>query len=403
MPTGRLVEEIKGKKYKIIIEAGKDPSTGKRRRIVRRVSGRKPDAEREMANIIRDLEQGTYIEPSSTTLAEYLRYWLENYAQTNLAPSTYSSYDRIINTHIIEALGHVPLMKLTPLQIQAYYTDKLKDGRRDGQGGLSHRTVRYHHTILREALQHALKWRMLVVNPADATEPPVSVKAEIYPLSEEELDILFQTAEGHRDKWLIMFAAYSGLREGEMLALKWSAVDLECKTPSLRVQQTVGYINGQGFVYRPVGKSKKARREIVLTDIAIHALKQQKKMQAAERLAAPPKEPYEDNGLVFATDKGKPMDPSGLGRRFKRLAVKAGFREARLHDLRHSFATLLLAKGVHPKIVQEILGHETIGVTMDTYSHVIKGIQEEAIQRLNDHSNNRKWHQNGTKTQKSRP
>lgn len=383
MPTGRIRELIKGKKYELIIEAGRDPKTGRRKRVYRVCNGRKPDAERELANIIRELEQGTYIEPSKTTVAEYLRYWLDAYG-VNLAPSTFASYNRIVNTHIIPSLGGIELARLQPLQIQTYYSEKLKGGRADGTGGLSPRTVQYHHTVLREALQHAVKWQMLSRNPADATEPPKPSKAEIHPLTPDELAKLLTVADGHRDKWLFMFAAYTGMREGEILALTWSAVDYEGKKPYARVKQTVGYINGQGFVYRPLGKTKKSRREIALLDMAVYALRQQKKLQIAERLSAPPGE-FEETDLIFTTDRGKPVDPSGLTRRFKTLAKKAGFPNIRFHDLRHTYATLMLTLGIHPKIVQEILGHETIGITMDTYSHVLKGMQQEAISKANEY------------------
>ncbi len=400
MASGRIIEIVKGKEYKIVIEAGKNPKTGRRKRIVRSFEGRKPAAEQEMANIIRELEQGTYIQPEKTTVAEYLKYWIENYAATNLAPSTYASYERIVSSHISVELGHVELQKLLPTHIQSYYTKKLQEGRRDKKGGLSARTVQYHHRVLRESLQHALKWQMIHRNPADATEPPKPEKPSIHPLTPEQLDKLLEVAEGHRDKWLIMFAAYSGMRQGEILALKWSAVDADGKEPFARVQQTVGYINGKGFVFRPIGKSKKSLREITLPDMAVTALKQQKKLQAADKLSTPPTQTYEDSGLIFTTNRGKPLDPSGLTRRFKALAVKAGSPDARFHDLRHGFATMLLSQGVHPKVVQEILGHETISITMDTYSHVIKGMQKEAMQKINDFVKNKNGHQMGTKVQK---
>ena len=383
MATGRVIEIVKGKKYKIIIEAGKHPSTGQRKRIIRNLDCRKPDADRLCSDLLREVENGTYIEPSNMTINEYLKHWLENYGKPNLAPSTYASYKRIVNSHIIPELGHLLLDKITPLHIQAYYTLKLESGRRDGKGGLSARTVRYHHTVLREALQHAVKWQLLYRNPSDATEPPRPERPEVCMLSPDDVKAILAAAEGSRDKWLIMFAAYSGMRQGELLALTWSAVDIESKEPFARVLQTVGYINGQGHVFRPIGKSKKSLREVSLAKPAVHALRGQKKLQAADRLSMPPGKTYEDNTLVFTTDAGRVMDPSGLTRRFKTIATAAGFPKARFHDLRHSFATALLSQGVHPKVVQELLGHETISVTMDTYSHVIKGMQKDAVKKLN--------------------
>ncbi len=390
--TGRVRELIKGKKYEIIIESGKDPRTGKRKRIYRVVNGRKSDAEREMARMIRELEQGTYIEPSRMTVADYLKHWLDAYGP-NLAPSTLASYTRIIHTHLIPALGGVLLTKLTPLHIQKYYSHKLKEGRADGkEGGLSSRTVRYHHTVLREALYHATKWKMIHSNPADDTAPPRPEKPEIFPLDQEQLGKLLGLAEGHKDEWLYMFAAYSGMRQGEITALSWPAVNIDGKKPWARVQRTMGYINGKGFVFRPIGKGKKALRELALLDMAVYALRQRRKQQLEEKMAAPPGA-YQETDLIFTDHLGRPLDPSGISRRFKTLATRAGFPNARFHDLRHTFATMMLEIGVHPKIVQEMLGHQNIGITLDTYSHVLKGLQVDTVDNINQYLAN----QNGGK------
>lgn len=227
-----------------------------------------------------------------------------------------------------------------------------------------------------------------MANDIPATEPPRPQKAEIHPLEPEQLDKLLAAAEDHKDKWLYMFAAYTGLREGELLALTWSAVGIDDMKPYARVQQTVGYINKEGFVFRPLGKTKKSRREIALLDKAVYALRQRKKQQLQEKLSAAPGE-YQESDLIFSDWLGRPLDPSGLARRFKHLATKTGFPGVRFHDLRHSFATMMLKLGVHPKIVQEMLGHETISITMDTYSHVIKGMQQEAVAKVNDYLNSK--------------
>lgn len=389
---GRIIELIKGKKYKIIIEAGKDPATGRRKRIVRRVSGRKPDAERLCAKILLELEQGTYIEPSRETLGEYLNHWLKTYA-INKAPSTYNGYERIAKKHIIPQLGHILLTKLQPMHIQEYYSNRLQEGRRDKSGGLSPTTVRKHHALLREALEHALKWQKIHRNPADLTEPPVPQEAEIFPLEPDELDIVLDAAAGYRDKYLYTVAAYTGMREGELLALTWANTDIDNKEPVCRVRQTVGFIPKKGFIFRPTAKSKKACREIPLPDIAVEALKKQRLMVKEEMLRAGPR--YDKTlNLVFPNKIGKPMDPSDMTGRFKDLVIRTGFPRVRFHDLRHSHATMLLKQGIHPKIVQERLGHQTIGMAMDKYSHVIKGMQREAVDKLNKYLKNK----NGTKT-----
>ncbi len=393
--TGRIVELVKGKKYKVIVEAGKHPETGERRRITRVVNGRKIEAEKLRASITLELEHGTYIEPSKETLAEYLDHWLKTYA-INKAPSTYNGYKRIVEKHLKPQIGHIPLLKLQPMQVQEYYSNRLLEGRLDGKGGLSPNTVIRHHALLREALEHAVKWQKIYRNPADLTEPPSAEETEIFPLDQDELDRLLAAASGERDEYLYIFAAYGGMREGELLALRWMDTDLGGK-PRCRVQQTVGYIPKKGFVFRPTAKSKKARREIPLLDIAKDALKKQRVMVVEEQMKAGSKYNRKYN-LVFPNKFGNPMDPSQMTRKFKALAVELGFPDTRFHDLRHTHATMLLEMGIHPKIVQERLGHQTIGMTMDRYSHVLQGMQWEVIDRINQHLKNRDDDQNGTKT-----
>ncbi|MDD5476301.1 MAG: tyrosine-type recombinase/integrase [Syntrophales bacterium] len=391
--SSRIIEILKGKKYKIIIEAGKHPVTGRRKRITRIVDGRKPKAEKLCADILRQLEQGTYIEPHKQTVTEYMEHWLETYA-INLAPSTYAGYKRIVTAHISTQLGHIPLIKLQPIQVQGYYSSRL-------QAGLSATTVRQHHAILRQALEHAVKWQLIYRNPADLAEAPTRAAAEIFPLEPEQLDKLLAMATGLRDEYLYIVAAYTGMREGEILALTWPDVDIDGHDPVCRVRQTVGYINGKGFVFRPTAKSKRSRREIPLPDIAVTALKKQRAMIREEKVKAGPK--YDrKSALVFPNKYGKPLDPSDMTRRFKRLVVKAGFPDVRFHDLRHTHATLLLKAGVHPKVVQERLGHQTIGITMDTYTHVLRGMQREAVDKLNEYLLKKNGHQMGTFEEKGR-
>lgn len=390
---GRIIEEIKGKKYKIIIEAGRDPQTGNRKRIVRTVHGRKTEAEKLCADLARELDTGTYIQPTRSTVAEYIREWLESYAK-NKAPSTYAGYKRIAQAHIIPKLGSLVLSKLQPMHIQGYYTEQLACGRKDGKGGLSNNTVIRHHALLHKALECAVQWQYLARNPAAYVEVPPAEQAEMHPPTANQLCKLLQLAHGHRDEYLIIAAAYTGMREGELLALAWPNIDLE-ENSICRVRKTVGYINGQGFVFRAQGKSKKARRDLPLPDVVVAALKAQKKLLAQEKLSAGKKYDGQHN-LAFPDTLGRPMDPSALGRRFKKLAVAAGAPDSRFHDLRHRYATDLLEQGEHPRIVQELLGHQTITVTMGTYSHVSPGLQKSAIARLNERLKNINGHQTGT-------
>jgi len=357
------------------------------------VESRKLGAEKLAADLVWQLDHGTYIEPNKQTVAEYMKHWLKTFA-ANKAPSTYAGYCRIVTAHIIPQLGHIPLAKLATMQIQEYYSGR-------AEAGLSSTTIRQHHAIIRQALEHAVKWQLIYRNPADQAEAPQKATAEIYPLQPDQLDKLLKLAGGHRDEFLYTVAAYTGMRQGEILALTWPDVDIDGCDPVCRIRQTVGYINGKGFVFRPTAKSKRALREIPLPEIAVEALKKQRAMIREEKVKAGPK--YDRTcTLVFPNTLGRPMDPSSMTRRFKRLAVKAGFPDVRFHDLRHTHATLLLKAGVHPKVVQERLGHQTIGITMDTYTHVIRGMQREAVDKLNEYLLKKNGHQMGTFEEKGR-
>lgn len=369
------VEKRSKGSWTIIIELGKDAS-GKRKRITKSIKGTKKLAEKEMYKLLAEIEKGTYVKPTQLLTSEYLKKWLEDYGLSNLAPSTYDSYKMIINKHLIPAIGHVPIIKLEPMHLQSYYTKALKEGRKDGKGGLSPRTVQYHHRVCREALQHAMRWQIIVRNVADSVEPPKQVKPEMKVLDVAGVDKLLKTAEA-RDYDLIYTAVYSGLRRGELIALKWQDLDLTKGLASIR--RSMLRLTGQGFVFRET-KTKKGKRQVALPSCLTLLLKKVKQKQNENKLLLG--SDYQDNDLVFCNKNGTPTDPDGISKRFKTLIEKVGFPGVRFHDLRHTHATLLLAEGIHPKIVQERLGHKTITLTLDTYSHVLPGLQEEAAAKL---------------------
>lgn len=376
--TGHLEKRNKNS-WRIVIEIGRDPQTGKRKRISRSVKGNKKQAEKVMHRLLHELEQGTYIEPSEFTLGDYLRRWLEDYCRINLAPSTFASYEIIVIKHLVPALGNIPLAKLQPMHLQQYYSRALKEGRRDGKGGLSSRTVRYHHTVLREALQHAVKWQVVVRNVADAVEPPRVRQPEMAALNPNDVMILLKAVQNHQDYAIIFTAIYTGMRRGELLGLRWNDVDLDAGVA--RIRQTLQKLQGQGFIFREP-KTKKSRRQITLSVGVVNLLKELRKKQAQNRLLLGNR--YQNNDLVFCNNDGTPIDPSKFSKRFRYLADKHGFTNIRFHDLRHTHATILLTQGVHPKVVQERLGHESITITMDTYSHILPGLQEEAMKKFDE-------------------
>ncbi|MEQ8235276.1 MAG: tyrosine-type recombinase/integrase [Syntrophomonadaceae bacterium] len=384
--------------WTIIIERGINPLTKKRERIKRAVQGTKPEVTCVMNEMLYQLQTGTYVEPTNLTFSAYLEHWLENYCELNLAPKTMQSYKMEIANHIEPQLGSISLEKLTPMHLQTYYVHLQKKGRKDKTGGLSPRTVVYHHRIIREALKHAFKWQLVIRNVADAVEPPRFKRKEMKVMSKEQVLEFIKKIEAHRDYAIIYVALYTGLRQGELLGLTWSNVDLACKT--LFVRQQMQYLKGKGYIYREP-KTPKSRREIPLSAEVITLLKEIHREQAQLKLMASPigkdqqdLDPslipgekselleYEDNDLVFCLNNGKPLDPTNLTKRFKKLARKHGHPEMRFHDMRHTFATLMLAAGVEAKKVQDLLGHESIGTTLDTYGHVLPNMRRDAMDRL---------------------
>ena len=385
------LEKRSDKSWTIIVEAGRDPITKKRKRIKNAFQGTKREAEKEMARLLTEIDSGQYVKPSKLTFDEYLIQWLDDYGKPNLAPSTFDSYRRIINVHIIPALGFIKLDKLQPMHLQHYYNKSLGEGRKDGNGGLSLRTVQYHHRIIREALQHALKWQLIQQNVADFVQAPRPKKAEISLPGLSEIDRLLETARDHHDYSLITTAIFTGMRRAELLGLRWS--DISFDSFSLSIRQTLQRLPGQGFIFTDP-KSQKSKRQIIIPPALVSVLKDHRKKQLESKLHFD--EGYQDFNLVFPRPDGSPEDPSNISHRFKALVDKLSLTGLRFHDLRHLHATLLLAQGVHPKVVQERLGHQTVTLTLDTYSHVIPSLQRDVADKLE----NLFGHQTGTKNTK---
>ncbi|MGI6035690.1 MAG: site-specific integrase [Limnochordia bacterium] len=332
----------------------------------------------ELAKVLQEVQAGAYIEPTTCTLGEWLDKWLAEYKKPQLRPSTYESYKGLIERHITPALGGVPLAKLQAHTLQSFYNDKLTSGRFDGEGGLSTRTVRYFHVIIRQALEQAVKEGILARNVADATSPPVVRNKPMRPLTEDELLQFFQAAQDDRLFPAFLLAATTGLRRGELLGLCWDSVGLE--NAIIIVQRQLLVLDGKP-VLEDTTKSERGRRSVTLTDDAVSELKAHRKRQAEERLALG--EAYQNKDLVFCQEDGTFIDPRNFTKRFQRILKEAGLPKVRLHDLRHTHASLLLARDVHPKIVQERLGHSSISMTLDLYSHLAPGLQEAAAATLN--------------------
>ena len=375
---GHIVKRSKNS-YSLAISLGKDANTGKYKYQWTTVRGTKKDAEKRLSELLHQLDNGSFINPRKTTLAEFLKRWLKDYAYSNLAPRTAEGYETIIRQHLVPKLGSMPLAKIKPEHIQRYYADTLANGRCDGGGTLSPLTVRHHHMTLHNALKCAVKWGLLVRNPVDAIEAPRATHTEMKVMSEEDINRFLTVIKPTPYYSLFYLALFTGMRRSELLGLRWSDVDLLlCQISVTRAMHRLK--NGE-IVFRPP-KTAKGRRVVSLSPSTVIVL--QKHREAQENIQLLQGLRINNDDLVFSKEDGSPLSPNSITSAWIRLAKRTGLEGIRLHDARHTHASLMLKQGVHPKIVQERLGHSTIAITLDTYSHVTPGLQEAAANRFDD-------------------
>ena len=326
---------------------------------------------------LRDQQQGTLITAPKQTLAQFLFEWLENSQKQSVRPRTYERYEELVRLHIVPALGRHDLQKLSAQHLQAFYAKKAEEG-------LSATTINHFHNVLHKALDTAVKWNLVTRNVCDLVSPPRRKQFEVHPLTLEQVQKLLSTIEGHYMEALFKLALATGLRRGELMGLKWQ--DINFDTGVLQVRRILSRgptkMPGKGYV-EAEPKTQKSRRSIVIAPFALEALQQHRVGQLEAKVIAG--SAWQEHDYVFCTSIGTHLNPTrDMLAQLKVLLKKAGLPDIRFHDLRHSAATLLLSVGVHPKVVQEILGHSQISITMDVYSHVLPGMQQDAMSRLND-------------------
>jgi integrase len=310
---------------------------------------------------------GTLGEATNLNMADFLNQWLETYARPTIRETTYACYSGLIDNWIAPRIGGIRLTKLTPAHVQSLYADMERSK-------ASTYTRRLAHAVLRRSFKQAVKLGWIPRNPCDAIEPPRVARADIQPLDGEQVALLLSTASDDRLEALYVLAIGSGMRLGELFALQWSDVDLDAG--AVTVRHTLTEVNGKLTVSDT--KTAKSRRRIDLPDEAVAALLSHRRRMLAEGF------PPVASNFVFVNQHGGRLRRSHFHRQdFKPLLKKAKLPDIRFHDLRHTSASLMLAQGVHPKIVQERLGHSQIGITMDTYSHVMQGMGKEAAGKLN--------------------
>jgi integrase len=304
------------------------------------------------------------------TVAEWLATYLDQVAKPKVRPRTFDRYHTNVERHIIPAIGRVRLDKLRAPHLVALYNAKATEG-------LSGSSLRHIHAVIRRALNVAVKWQLIPVNPATLVDAPQGAPHEITPLSAAEARRLVEVAQDDRmqARWLVGLAL--GLRQGETLGLWWSDVDLD--TGLLRVRRALQRQRGGGLVFTEP-KTMRSKRTIPLPPPLVEALRQHQERQEKEQLAAGTL--WRSSPCVFTTPIGTPVDPRNDYREFKKLITRAGLPSVRLHDLRHTAASLLLAQNVPARVVMEILGHSQIALTMNTYSHVAPEVSREAAERM---------------------
>jgi integrase len=359
------------KTWVVRIFTGRD-ANGKRSYMNKTIRGNKKDAETYLNTTLTEISTGTFVEPVKLTVGEFLDKWLAIAAKPRLRERTYDDYSAKLESYVRPRIGAQRLSDLRALDIQAMYSCMT-------ERKLSARTIRYTHAILSSALKQAVRWNMLARNPCDAVELPRMERKEMHALSPNEVTKFLCAAQDGEHGTLFAFAIATGMRPEEYLALKWSDVDLDARTAT--VTRTIVWRKGGGW-YFGEPKTTRSRRTVPFPESVGKALKTHKAKQSETKLKAGAR--YVTDNFVFATRVGKPLSLRNLTlRHFRPTLKRADLSETfRLYDLRHTCASLLLGANEHPKIVSERLGHASITLTLDTYSHVLPSMQQGASDKL---------------------
>jgi integrase len=347
----------------------------KGKRAQKQVSGftSKKDAQAALNEALTGVQRGTYIAPSRQTVTDFLTLWVEG-VRTEVQVTAWISYKQMVEQYVIPHLGSKRLVELSPMHIKPWHSALLKGGGKNSRP-LSSRTVQLCHRVLHRAMADAVRWNLIPFNPLTGVRAPRANSPEMTAWTAEQ-SITFLTAVA--DERLIALwtlAMHTGMRRGELAGLRWKDIDLPGSTLTVAQQRTTA--NYEIVTIKPKGKSQ---RQLQLADATIAVLTEHRRRQRLERLAAGPA--WIDTGYVFVDELGQPYHPQSIYAMFIRACKRADVPAIRLHDLRHTMATLALQAGVHPKIVQEQLGHSAINVTLDIYSHVPQVVKRDAATKI---------------------
>ncbi len=354
--------------WQIQIYTGKGPD-GRYKRHLETGRGRKGDAQRRLTELLASLDKGVYTPPGKLTVAHLLDQWL-NSIKMNCSIKTQDGYTMIMNRHLVPALGHIQLSQLQPSTIERYYSEARKK--------LSGRTVHKHHRLLKQALKYAIRQGYFGRNPCDLVDTPKWKARPMRTLTPEEVHILLENAANSHYYPIIYTAINTGLRQAELLGLRWRDIDLDVR--SISVCQVL--YKGHGLCEFKEPKTEHSRRCVSMTAKLVDYLGEYKGEK--ESLSLHLGRLLKPDDLVFSNAEGEPIDPYSLSHAFAKIAKRAGLERVRFHDLRHTFASLMLLRGAKPKVISEALGHASVAFTLDTYSHIIEGMQSEAMALLDE-------------------
>jgi len=352
------------------IYLGRD-ETGKRIYLNKTIHGPRKAAQAWLNQRLTERDAGIAVKPAQQTLNEHLDRWLETAVKPKVRPKTWMGYRSLLHNHIRPALGARPLAKIKPLEVQQAFQDMI-------DRGLSARTIEYTRMVLRQAFKQAIQWRLLTFNPCDGVQIPRRQRREMQALSPEQARRFLVVARGTRYGMLFELAITTGLRPSEYLALKWEDIDFERGT--LSVVHSLDAMPGGGYRLEET-KTRNSRRVVKLLPGVLRALLEHR--QAQQRLREEAGERWNEQGFVFTNAEGGPLDGHNLSsRHLRRILKEAGLPQIRLYDLRHTAATLALSAEVPVKVVSEMLGHSSVALTLDVYSHVLPHMQEDAARRM---------------------
>jgi integrase len=360
----------RGKTWSYIVYLGRD-AEGRKRQKWKGGFPTKRAAEDALTEFLGRLRTGDYVDAGRKTVGEFLEEWLAASAAA-LRPSTVAGYEHVLNNWVIPRIGHIRLSQLGPMHVSDLHASLLSSGRGDGRGGLSSRSVIYAHRILNSALSDAVRWGLVPRNVAALVRPPRLVTKEMKVWSADDARRFLDGVSEDRLYAMWLLFVMTGMRRGEVLGLRWQDVDLAARR--LAVRQTLVEVAYKIHFSEP--KTKRSRRSVSLDPVTCEVLACHRERHRSERLLD------DDSELVFTMPDGRPLQPQNVSQSFVNTIRRLGLPVIRLHDLRHTSASLALAAGIHPKVVSERLGHSSVTITLDTYSHVVPGLQEAAASTL---------------------